>query len=258
MILAVAAAVGGMALSYQQTIQEGKDAAELAKIQQQQLDAQAKSVDEAGQFESREKRKEGKRAIASQIAQMSANGGQITGSNLAIVANTAKVFEGDALFTSGILNPGSSLIEMKANLTNTGNVIAHSTEDWLYQQTSNDTLDFNTDTINDLSLGDDDLVIVTLKGNFFVDGIWFIKEDGEVNITAGDSIEVDAINWGGLGGTEIILRSTIAASTWGLDVNEVSPAVTFVDVKDSDASAGNNVTATSSIDSGNNTNWTIS
>ncbi len=111
MILAVAAAVGGMALSYQQTIQEGKDAAELAKIQQQQLDAQAKSVDEAGQFESREKRKEGKRAIASQIAQMSANGGQITGSNLAIVANTAKVFEGDALVTAR--NYGMRAMELR-------------------------------------------------------------------------------------------------------------------------------------------------
>lgn len=92
-----AIAGAGLALSFKQTLEAGKDAAELAKIQQQQLLAQSKSVREAGQFESREKRKQAKRAQASQIAQMAANGGAITGSNLSILASTAREFESDAL-----------------------------------------------------------------------------------------------------------------------------------------------------------------
>jgi len=98
--LAIGAGIGGLSLSYQQTLEEGKEADRLAKIQQQQLIAQSKSVREAGQHESREKRKQAHRAQASQIAQMAANGGAITGSNLSILANTAREFEADALVIS--------------------------------------------------------------------------------------------------------------------------------------------------------------
>lgn len=96
--LAIAGA--GLALSYKATLDEGKDAAKFAKIQQQQINAQAKSVQEAGQQESREKRKQAKRFQASQIAQMAANGGAITGSNLSLLANTSREFEADALVIS--------------------------------------------------------------------------------------------------------------------------------------------------------------
>ena len=93
--LAIGAA--GLGLQYKQTLDEGKQAAKLGKLQQQQLNAQAKSEEEAGQYASREKRKEAKRAQASQIAQMAANGGAITGSNLLLLSDTAKAYEDDAL-----------------------------------------------------------------------------------------------------------------------------------------------------------------
>ena len=88
------------ALKYQQTLEEGKQADKLAKVQQQQINRQAESVQEAGSHEAREKRKEARRAQASQIAQMAANGGAITGSNLSILANTSREFEADALVVS--------------------------------------------------------------------------------------------------------------------------------------------------------------
>lgn len=109
--MATALAIGGMALSYKQTLDEGKQAAKMAKIQQQQLNAQAKSVQEAGSHESREKRKQAKRAQASQIAQMAANGGAITGSNLSILANTSREFEADALVISR--NYGIKAMELR-------------------------------------------------------------------------------------------------------------------------------------------------
>jgi hypothetical protein len=98
--VSLALAGGGLALSYSQTLKEGKETARLAEIQQQQIDAQAESFEEVGQQESREKRKQAKRAQASQIAQMAANGGQLTGSNLSILANTSREFEADALVIS--------------------------------------------------------------------------------------------------------------------------------------------------------------
>lgn len=108
-LLAIAGA--GLALSYKATLDEGKEAAKLAKEQQRQLNAQAKSVSEVGQQESREKRKQAKRAQASQIAQMAANGGAITGSNLSILANTSREFEADALVISR--NYGIKAMELR-------------------------------------------------------------------------------------------------------------------------------------------------
>ena len=109
--LAVAVVGAGLALQYKATLDEGKDAAKYAKIQQQQINAQAKSVQEVGQQESREKRKQAKRAQASQIAQMAANGGAITGSNLSILANTSREFEADALVISR--NYGVKAMELR-------------------------------------------------------------------------------------------------------------------------------------------------
>jgi len=52
-----------------------------------------------------------------------------------------------------------------------------------------------------------------------------------------------------------ILRSTSEGTQWELDLQGTSALGDSVDVKDSDASAGNRVWALNSEDSGNNTNW---
>lgn len=89
--------IGGLAYQAYSTYQQGKQAAEVGKYQQQQYLQEAEATRQAGQYESREKRKEGQRLIAQQVAQAGAQGGQITGSNLAILAETAKEIEADAL-----------------------------------------------------------------------------------------------------------------------------------------------------------------
>ena len=98
-VLAVVAAAG-IGLSAYGTLEAGKQEAELGKIQQQQLDAEAKATEQAGQYESRLKLKEGIRTGASQIAQMLANGGLLTGSNLQILADTAYEYNADAMVIS--------------------------------------------------------------------------------------------------------------------------------------------------------------
>jgi len=86
----------GMGLSLYGTLEEGKEAAREGKFAQIQYGMQAKAAEEAGQYESREKRKEGQRKKGAMVAEMSAKGGNITGSNLIGLADTAKEYEADA------------------------------------------------------------------------------------------------------------------------------------------------------------------
>lgn len=99
LFLAIAGGAG-IGLSAYGTLEKGKEAAKAGKIQQQQLEAEAKAAEQVGQYESRLKRKEAERTQASQIAQMMANGGLLTGSNLEILAETARNYEDDALVIS--------------------------------------------------------------------------------------------------------------------------------------------------------------
>ena len=94
--LGLIAMAGGSALSAYSTIQGGKDAAEAGKIQQQQLNAEAKAEEMAGLEAGGLKRKEGREIQAQQIAQASVSGG-LVGSNLVIMTETARNVEMDAL-----------------------------------------------------------------------------------------------------------------------------------------------------------------
>lgn len=96
--LAILAA--GMGLQAYSTLEEGKQAAELGKISQAQYDAEARATKDAGNYASREQRKEGQRLMATQMAQAGAQGGSLSGSNLTIMANSAKEMEMDAMVIS--------------------------------------------------------------------------------------------------------------------------------------------------------------
>ncbi|MFB3918433.1 MAG: hypothetical protein ACE14U_00005 [Candidatus Velamenicoccus archaeovorus] len=61
---------------------------------------------------------------------------------------------------------------------------------------------------------------------------------------------------GGASGQLLSLRSGTTGTQWGVAVGG-STAVNYVDVKDSDASGGNTITANNSVSSGNNINWAI-
>jgi len=74
--------------------------------------------------------------------------------------------------------------------------------------------------------------------------------------TAGSTTTVtNILDSNGTAGTRSILRSTIGATEWFLDLQGASLLANKVDVEDSDASAGSIVDAAGSLDTGNNTNW---
>lgn len=95
--LGIASIIGGMGLSAYSTIMGGKEAAEIGKLQQQEYETEAQAAVMAGAEEARAKRKEGRRLLASQIAAISASGGGLVGSNLVIMAESARNVEADAL-----------------------------------------------------------------------------------------------------------------------------------------------------------------
>jgi len=86
----------GIGLSVYGTLQGGKAAAEEGKIIQAGKYAEAKEQERAGEYESRQKRREKARTIGAMIAQTGAKGTTLTGTNLTSIANTAAEIEADA------------------------------------------------------------------------------------------------------------------------------------------------------------------
>jgi 6-phosphogluconolactonase (cycloisomerase 2 family) len=77
-----------------------------------------------------------------------------------------------------------------------------------------------------------------------------------IEFPAGATTTVAHFNVTGASGNEVVLRSTQSGTQWGLDATAYD--INYVDVKDSTACNGaGGVTATSSIDSGNNDCWTF-
>ena len=89
----------GAALQAYGTLQEGKEAAKAGKLQKKQYYWQAQGVREAGQYESRQIRKQGEGFEGTQVADISAQGGVITGGKLLMIADSAAEFEADARVT---------------------------------------------------------------------------------------------------------------------------------------------------------------
>ena len=89
--------LAGAGLSAYSTIQGGKEAAETGELQQQMYEGEALAEAQAGMDQARFKREEGRRLMASQIAQVSASGGGMVGSNLVVMAESARNVEADAL-----------------------------------------------------------------------------------------------------------------------------------------------------------------
>lgn len=94
--IGLTALVGGQALSAYSAIQGGQEAAEMGKLQQQMFEGEARAEVMAGAEAAGLKRKEGRRLLASQIATASVSGG-LVGSNLVIMAESARNVEMDAL-----------------------------------------------------------------------------------------------------------------------------------------------------------------
>ena len=79
--------------------------------------------------------------------------------------------------------------------------------------------------------------------------------------TAGKTIKLDAgttqtigvLTVAGASGNNVTLQSLTNGSQWSIDMT--SGTVTYASVRDSDASGGNTVSATNSLNNGNNVNW---
>ena len=106
-----------MGLSAYGSLEEGKTANKMAKIQSSNLENESKATRMAGQSEMLEKQKEGARLQATQIAQMNAQGGTMTGSNLLTLATTAKEIEADAMMIERNYRMNANTLNSNAALT---------------------------------------------------------------------------------------------------------------------------------------------
>ena len=86
----------GTALTMWSQYEQGQSAADAGHMRRAQLEAEAKAVSLSGRREEIEKRKEGHRLMASQIAQIGAQGGNLTGSKVEIMAADAEMVNADA------------------------------------------------------------------------------------------------------------------------------------------------------------------
>ncbi|MCX6809834.1 MAG: PKD domain-containing protein [Candidatus Berkelbacteria bacterium] len=80
--------------------------------------------------------------------------------------------------------------------------------------------------------------------------------DSKVTFHAGSTYTIANINLAGTSGHAVLLRSSTSGSQWIFNVGQVNPTATYVDVKDSNASGGSLIDAsTGGLNSGNNNNW---
>ncbi len=87
----------GMGMSAYSSIQQGKAAAAAGEAQKAAYEGEAQAVIMGGAEEAALKRKEGRALAAANIALVSASGGGMVGSNLVVMAESAKNVEMDAL-----------------------------------------------------------------------------------------------------------------------------------------------------------------
>lgn len=95
----------------------------------------------------------------------------------------------------------------------------------------------------------------TLSGNMTFAELYCTLPGKTINFGAGNTYNVTSrLQLEGISGTNVLLRSTSAGVAWNLN-NTGTVVANYCDVQDSNAAA--NVTALSSTNSGNNTNWTF-
>ena len=124
--------------------------------------------------------------------------------------------------------------------------------------TSAQSLDFLGKTVEDINITNTS-ADVSITNDVTCDSL-SASDGASIKVTAGKTITTDDIsNIGGSSGNLVTLRSVTDASQWYLNVSG-TPIVSYVDVKDSNASGGSEIIAIdgTSTDSGNNVNWLFS
>lgn len=116
----------------------------------------------------------------------------------------------------------------------------------------------NGDSLNNLTITNASTAGVSFADSLTVVGTFTdTTASSKLTFHAGDTYAFANINLNGQAiGTRIIMQSSANDSHWHFNVSQVSPSASYVDVKDSDASGGNQIDAgTGSYNRGGNTNW---
>jgi len=156
---------------------------------------------------------------------------------------------------------GNGSITARTIDNSSDSTITHTNETWIIDNGSNaTTIDFGDgEVIFDLELASDSTGDVTFNESFRVDGTFTLNPGNSCKFNNTDTFTFDAISWVGVDGNPITLRSDSDGDQWSLDVGDGvgSTNVYYVDVKDSDASSGDDITDINGTNSLNNTNWTF-
>jgi len=155
-----------------------------------------------------------------------------------INGKTLTVYGNITLQTGGIITLGSStgLLKVGGNFTRTGGIFTH----------SNGTIEFFGSFLS--SIPPTGVLIYNFK---------CIEPGKEIKFTNGQTIHIDGkLEIQGAPGLEIKLHSTTPGSIWGIQNDGNIETVDYASVKDSDPVLGNDITATHSINEGNNDDTT--
>ena len=166
-------------------------------------------------------------------------------------------FTGLGVGTESIL-AGSGTWDISGNVNFTDGTFAHNDSTFILDGsnsqsiTSNSQKFYNLNTTNASSQG------VTFTDSATVEGTFTdTTPSSKIIFNRGSTYDFANFNINGQAtGSEIQLRSSNDDNQWYLNVSQPSPVASYVNVKDSNASGGNTIYATTGgIDSGNNVNW---
>jgi autotransporter-associated beta strand protein len=118
----------------------------------------------------------------------------------------------------------------------------------------------NSQSLNNLQVSNSSGEYVTFADGISLTGTFTATTAGSrIKFNAGSTYTIATLSMSGSAGNEIYLRSTSDGTQWNFNVSGASPTASYVNVKDSNASGGNQIDATTGgINSGNNLNWLFS
>lgn len=163
--------------------------------------------------------------------------------NDATISNVAKLVLGSNLTMVGnltinsgtTLTPGSYIVAIGGNFANSGTFTA------------------GTSTVNFNTAG----TTSTVSGSTTFYNLSSITAGKNITFTAGTTQTIsNALTLTGSSGSYVTLRSSSNGSYWNINP-QGTRSVSYVDVKDSNNSNATAITATNTVDSGHNSNWTI-
>lgn len=132
-----------------------------------------------------------------------------------------------------------------------------STSTFVLNGTSTQTLTMDGNNLNILQITNSSSDGVYFADNLTLSTFTATTGNTELYFCGGSTFTFTNINFNGQSeSSRIVLRSTSTSTVWYLTVTGTQ-SVSYVDVRESNASGGDTIVALNSTDSGNNTNWTF-